>query len=98
VTLPQRRGHVQAGTRYVVVVQSDELIGLSTVLTCPTSTSVRAASFRPNVVIDGTRTRVLCEQVQTIDARRLGRHAGHLRLDEIRAVDAALELVLDLGR
>ena len=97
-TLRAGRGHVQSGTRYLVVVQADDLMGLSTVLTCPTSTKVRPASFRPEVTIAGATTRVLCEQVQAIDARRLGRHVGHLQLDEIRSVDDALALTLDLGR
>jgi hypothetical protein len=29
--------------------------------------------------------------------RALAEHAGHLTVDELRAVDDALELVLDLG-
>jgi mRNA-degrading endonuclease toxin of MazEF toxin-antitoxin module len=40
----------------------------------------------------------MCEMAGAIDAQRLRRHVGHLTLDDIRAVDAALELVLDLGR
>ncbi|HEX8157242.1 MAG TPA: type II toxin-antitoxin system PemK/MazF family toxin [Solirubrobacteraceae bacterium] len=41
------RGHEQHGARYAVVVQADELLGLSTVLVSPTSTRARAATFRP---------------------------------------------------
>ena len=39
----------------------------------------------------------MCEMVGAVDVRALGEHAGHLTLDELRAVDDALELVLDLG-
>lgn len=39
----------------------------------------------------------MCEMVGAIDTRTLGEHAGHLTVDELRAVDDALELVLDLG-
>lgn len=42
-------------------------------------------------------TRVLCEMVGAVDARALGKQVAHLALDEIRAVDEALELVLSLG-
>src|SRR5690242_1882609 len=56
------RGHEQSGARYAVVVQSDQL-PLSTWLVAPTSTSARAASFRPVVEIGDIRTRVLAEQV-----------------------------------
>jgi mRNA interferase MazF len=55
------RGHQQRGSRHAVVVQSDQL-PLSTCLVAPTSTSARAASFRPEVEIAGQITRVLAEQ------------------------------------
>lgn len=42
------RGHEQAGTRFAVVVQSDDL-PLSTWVVAPTSTGRREATFRPEV-------------------------------------------------
>src|SRR5204862_2037575 len=76
-----------------VVVQSDEL-PLSTWLVAPTSTSARAASFRPEVEIAGQITRVLAEQTAAVDPNRLGERSGELTFDELRRVDAALRLVL----
>ncbi len=90
------RGHEQTGRRYAVVVQADELANLSTWLVAPTSTSARAATFRPEIEIDGRRTRVLAEQVSAVDPSRLGERVGHLGLAEMRAVDSALRLVLSL--
>ncbi|MDP5184227.1 type II toxin-antitoxin system PemK/MazF family toxin [Blastococcus sp. BMG 814] len=46
----EARGHEQAGSRYAVVVQSDQL-PLSTWMVAPTSTSARPATFRPEVEI-----------------------------------------------
>jgi mRNA interferase MazF len=89
------RGGEQAGGRFAVVVQSDAL-PLSTLLIAPTSTSSRPASFRPEVMIDGQRTRVLVEQTTAVDPTRLGDVAGHLSADELHAVDQALHLVLGL--
>ena len=89
------RGHEQAGGRYAVVVQSD-LLPLSTWLVAPTSASARAATFRPEITIDGRPTRVLAEQTSAVDPHRLGESAGHLSFEELRRVDAALRLVLDL--
>jgi mRNA interferase MazF len=89
------RGHEQGGSRYAIVVQSDHL-PLSTWLVAPTSTSARAASFRPEVEIAGRLTRVLAEQTAAIDPSRLGESSGNLTFDELRRVDAALRLVLDL--
>lgn len=89
------RGHEQAGFRYAVVVQSDEL-PLSTWLVAPTSTSARAASFRPEIKVGGVNTRVLAEQTAAVDPGRLGKSVGFLSVDEMRRVDAALRVVLHL--
>jgi mRNA interferase MazF len=78
-----------------VVVQSDD-VTLSTLLVAPTSTSARAASFRPEIDVAGQLTRVLVEQSAAVDPTRLGARVGRLSFDELRQVDAALRLVLDL--
>ena len=88
-------GHEQAGSRYAVVVQSDEL-PLSTWLVAPTSTSARPARFRPEVMIAGRATLVLAEQTAAIDPVRLGESVGHLTVEEMRRLAAALRIVLDL--
>jgi mRNA interferase MazF len=90
------RGHEQRGARYAVIVQADEFLGLSTVLVAPTSTSARAASFRPTVALAGEDTRILVEQTTVVDPQRLGGSAGRLDANEMRAVDEALMLVLGL--
>ena len=92
------RGHEQRGARYAIVVQADEFLDLSTctLLVSPTSTSARAASFRPTTTIDGRETRILVEQTTVVDPRRLGRSAGRLDPAELRAVDDSLLLVLGL--
>ena len=90
------RGHEQAGARYAVVVQSDDL-PLSTWIIAPTSTGRRAASFRPEIEISGTKTRVMVEQLTVIDPQsRLGEYAGRLDDAEMRAINAALQSVLAL--
>jgi mRNA interferase MazF len=94
---PRRaRGHEQRGARYAVVVQADELLGLSTLLVTPTSQSALAASFRPVITIAGAETRALVEQTTVIDPQRLGLSAGRLDAGEIHALDEALALILGL--
>ena len=39
----------------------------------------------------------MCEMVGAVDARALGEHVAHLTAAELRNVDDALLLVLDLG-
>ena len=97
ITLPRRRGRVQHGRRYAVIVQADDLLALSTVVVCPTSSSTPPASFHPEVTIGEEPTRIMCEMIGAVDARALGPQVGHLTLDEMRSIDDALVLVLDLG-
>jgi mRNA interferase MazF len=96
ITLPRRRGRVQHGRRYAVIVQADDLLALSTVIVCPTSTSAPPASFHPEIELAEERTHVLCEMVGAVDARALGDHVVHLRHEELRSIDEALLLVLGL--
>ena len=88
-------GHEQAGSRYAVVVQSDDL-PLSTWLVAPTSTSARPATFQPEVEIAGRATLVLAEQTVAVDPTPTGQERWSCVLEELRRVDAALRLVLAL--
>jgi mRNA interferase MazF len=97
ITLPKGRGRVQHGRRYAVIVQADDLLMLSTVVICPTSTSAPTASFHPEISLHGQSTRVLCEMVGAVDARNLGNHVGHLSRDELKSVEDGLTLVLDIA-
>ena len=94
--LPKGLGHEQQGKRYGVVVQADPFLPRSVVLVAPTSTSARPASYRPEIAIDETPTRVLVEHVGAVDVTRLGKLAGHLAPEEQWGVDTALQTVLGL--
>jgi mRNA interferase MazF len=95
--IPKGIGHEQMGERFGVVVQADEFLPRSVVLVVPTSRSARAATFRPEVVVNGEETRVLAEQLGAVDVQRLGRHAGRLTAEEMWSVDEALETILGLS-
>ena len=95
--LPKGMGHEQQGKRFGVVVQSDALLPRSVVLIAPTSRSAKPASFRPEIEIDGSPTRVLVEQVGAVDVGRLGELASHLTPQEQWGVDTALLTVLGLN-
>jgi mRNA interferase MazF len=94
--LASGRGREQAGTRYAVIVQAEELLGLSTAIVAPTSRGAAPATFRPEIDLAGETTRVLVEQLRAVDLERLEEFAGRLSGQEQRAVDDALALVLDL--
>ena len=96
IALRRKRGHAQHGPRYAVVVQADDLLTLSTVVICPTSRSAPFASFHPKVMLHDEPTQILCEMIGAVDARALGAQVGHLTLEELKAVEDALLMVLDL--
>ena len=95
--LPKGAGHEQYGRRFGVVVQSDTFLPRSVVLVAPTSTSARPASFRPEIDVENTQTRVLVEHVGAVELSRLADLAGHLTPEEQWGVDAALLTVLGLN-
>lgn len=90
-------GHVQSGQRFGVVVQSDALRPLSTVIVAPTSTSALETDFRPLISIGAVRTKVLVEQLGAVDARRLGEVVGRLTMEELWMLDDAVATVVGLS-
>jgi len=94
--MPKGTGHEQSGQRFGVIVQSDALLPRSVVLIAPTSTSARPASFRPEIVIDGTMTRVLVEQTGAVDVTRLDDLVGRVTAEEQWGIDRCLTTVLGL--
>jgi mRNA interferase MazF len=94
--LPKGKSHEQQGRRFGIVVQADEFLPRSVVLVAPTSRSARAATFRPEIVVEGERTRVLVEQVGAVDVGRLGSQVGHATTEEIWGIDESLITVLGL--
>ena len=94
--VPKGVGHEPSGERYGVIVQADELLPRSVVLVAPTSRGARPASFRPEITVVGTTTRVLVEQTGAVDVQRLGKRTGRLTPAEMWSVDDALTVVLGL--
>jgi mRNA interferase MazF len=86
-------GHEQRGPRYAVAIQSDGIL-LSTLIVAPTSTSAQAAIFRPEIELDGTRIRVLVDQMRAVDPSRLDDFAGRLDAMETGEVDRVVRLML----
>jgi mRNA interferase MazF len=89
------RGHEQHGNRYCVVVQSDRF-ACSTVTVAMTSASAGQAVYRPEIEFLGAKSRILTDQIHSLDHSRLGGFKGALELDEMEALDRALILKLAL--
>lgn len=89
------RGHEQKVARYAVELQGP--ITLSTVIVAPTSNRAGPAVFRPDIDLLGTSTRVLVDQMASVDgAVRLGDMVGRLSAQEMDEVNFAVRLILGL--
>lgn len=89
------RGSEQQGSRYAVIVQSDDLM-LSTVLVAPTSRSAPPRIFRPTITVNDEQTQVLIEQTSAVAPERLGEFVGRVTYEELGALNEGLRLVLEL--
>jgi mRNA interferase MazF len=97
VAAPRRaRGAEQRGARPAVIVQSDDLMALSTVVVAPTSRSAPPVTFRPVIDLAGTTIRVLTDQLRAVDAQTITAGLGHLSDEELLQLDEALAVVLAL--
>jgi mRNA interferase MazF len=96
-------GSEQGGQRPVLIIQNDDGNEFSPITIVAAITSAPAKRAYPiDVVIaesDGglrARSRVLLNQIKSIDKRRLGRYIGSLTPDQMTQVDDALMLSLGL--
>ena len=97
-------GSEQGGHRPALILQNDIGNQLSPVVIVAAITSRPSARSRPiDVQLEEGAggleqpSRVLLNQIRTIDKRRLGRCVGHLTEEQMRAVDEALKLSLGLA-
>jgi mRNA interferase MazF len=89
------RGSEQRGSRYAVVLQSDDLL-LSTILVAPTSRSAPPRVFRPTITIGEEQTQVLVEQTAAVAPERLGELVGRVSRNELEEINNSLRLALEL--
>ena len=93
-----KRGHEQRGRR-LGLVMSIEQDAWSTVTIIPTSTSALESVFRPEAIIAGRETRILVDQIRTIDVCYVtGELVDYLSRDDIAQVDHTLSRFLGLLR
>jgi mRNA interferase MazF len=85
-----KRGHEQRGKRLGLVV-SPTSMPWSVATIIPTSTSAQAAVFRPSLEINGQETRLLIDQIRSIDTDYIvGEPVHYLERDELVEVEHAL--------
>ena len=91
-----KRGHEQRGRRYGLVLSPTDM-PWSVVTIIPTSTSAQPAVFRPEIEIAGMPTRLLVDQIRSVDIRYIHDEPVHyLTRDESAEVDHAVARYLGL--
>jgi mRNA interferase MazF len=93
-----KRGHEQRGRRLGLVL-SVEQNAWSTVTVIPTSTSAQESVFRPDVIVAGRATRILIDQIRTIDVSYItGELVDYLSRDDMAQIEHLLSRYLGLTR
>jgi mRNA interferase MazF len=93
-----KRGPELRGRRLGVVISSKQN-AWSTVTIVPTSTSAQASVFRPEVIIAGRDTKILIDQIRTIDVSYVaGEVVDHLARDDMAQVEHFLLRYFGLQR
>ena len=91
------RGHERG--RCLGLVISIEQNAWSTVTILPTSTGAQPAVFRPEVVIAGRHTRILIDQIRTIDTSYVtGELVDYLSRDDMAHIEHSMSRYLGLLR
>ncbi|WOQ17017.1 type II toxin-antitoxin system PemK/MazF family toxin [Raineyella sp. W15-4] len=90
IDLGPTRGHEQRGKRLGLVVSPTDS-PLSTVVVIPTSTQARPTVFRPTCEIAGRITRLLVDQIRSIDIDYLiGDPVDYLTRDRMAEVEVTV--------
>ena len=90
--------HERHGRRLGLVI-SIEQNAWSTVTIAPTSTSAQVSVFRPEVVVAGRETKILIDQIRTIDVSYVtGELVDYLSRDDMAQVEHSLSRYFGLLR
>lgn len=97
IDLGQARGHEQRGRRLGLVVSPSDS-PLSVVTIVPTSTSAQLVVHQPELEIAGRPTRMLVDQIRSIDTDYLvGDPVDYLSRDQMAEVELALAHYLGIA-
>lgn len=103
VDLGEPKGdHEQVGRRPALVLQTDDLSPLSTVVIIPLTTQTKRAGFANTVLVPAREAGqdhdsvALCHQIRALDRRKLIRKIGQLTPERLSEVELAVLFVLGL--
>ena len=97
-----RDDHEQAGRRPVIIVQTDDLSPLSTVVIIPFTTRTKKAGLAHTVLVPAKEAGqerdsvALCAQIRALDRRKLRHKIGELTSERLNDIELAVAFVLGL--
>lgn len=88
--------------RPALVIQSDLLAGLDSIIICPITSEIRQADFRVMIEPDGSnglhsQSQVMVDKISTLPRVRVGPAFGQLDRSTIKAVERALLVVTGIA-
>ncbi|CAM5786814.1 type II toxin-antitoxin system PemK/MazF family toxin [Castellaniella caeni] len=88
--------------RPALVIQSNLLAELNSVIICPVTSELRNAAFRVTIDPDASnglqvRSQVMVDKISTLPRARTGPIFGHLDHEAIRAIERALLVVTGIA-
>ena len=102
VDLGEPRGREQAGTRPALVLQTDLMGHLNTVVVIPLSTKPNRASLATNIPIPQREAELeresvaICHQIRALDKTRLRHRIGVLTEERLSEIEAAIAFLLHM--
>jgi len=99
--IPQ--GHEQAYERPAVVIQSNDLNRLNTIVVIPTTTTLQRGAYRGTIILQAGEGNLredsiaLCYQIRVLDRSRLNRRLGVLSASALEQVETTTAYVLGLA-
>lgn len=97
-----KEDHEQAGRRPVVILQTDDLSSLSTVVIIPFTTQLKRAGVAHTVLVPAKEAGqehdsvALCHQIRVLDRRKLIHKIGELTPERLSEIERAAAFVLGL--
>lgn len=83
-----------------MIIQTDQLVGLDTVVICPFTTDLtEELRLRPTIEPDGTnglqgRSQAMVDKITAVRLKRIGSHIGRLSAEDLARIDGVLAFVL----
>lgn len=99
VNLDPTIGSESKKTRPGVIVSNDSqnMVGQRVIVAPLTSVIKKVYPFEILVDLQGKQSKVMLDQIRTVDCQRLGEKIGKIRMEETEELDKVLKLVLGLG-